>query len=1110
MELPSRLGKWVVPRRGDAIDPPVLGVRAVVKALKTYQGMVTAVGNAVENALAHPKSDPDLVAAVRDADLADLDRVTPAAAAVTLAYFLVSHPMEKRAYSTAVIDAWVGARGVAFAAEALVTSMHISPGDESGDPYLHRDQDDRCRPEDCFGLAARTREHLAAASDADHAAAMAVVAPLRDGFWARSMLTSFLFPERRDWVDEDIQTYKSLSRERSWHPWLAAELLLGCVNSAEQVEVITSRALWSGICREPRRLANLWASLGPNALTVFHDWIRGRHNTSDERRKLYGYVAMIPTDEAFLELLAHIDERHVPQALDDAAQRFPRRALRLLAESSPDEDARGQAVARVLRLLTLSNREIAEDLLPILSTPARARVASLLTEASPVAEAAPQTLPALLVAPPWTTDRQAAEEVVIADLTAPVQSEVEWLPGERERFAGATRWPWGDLDKKMEWETVARQIADGTVEDWCDPLRFLLKGPEELVRPMLPSIKPYGFGRYVLPGTVARFGADAAPPALRAANESPVEYGKYLMPLASSEVATLMSDWFVRLRSCRRIAREWLRRHPALAARTLIPVALGEPGAARTGARSVLWMLVLSGFADVVAEAAASYGEPAAKAVADLIADGVHVLPKTMPDLSAWAEPDMLPRLLLKGRQAALPAASARFVVQMLTVSLPDAPYAGLAVVEELCDARSLAEFGWALFENWRAFDCPPNETYALDALGWLGDDETVRRLAPVVLGWVKENVHKRAAAGLDVLGAFRGDTALIELHGIAQRVQSPDFKEKMAIRIQAIADEMGLSAEQLDDRLVLDLGLDADGSLTLDYGPRRFRVGFDEQLKPYVADETGKRLRFLPKPGEQDDRGVAEAAYERFSRLKKEARILASDQIARFESALCVRRTWNPQDFRQYLVGHPLLRHLVRRLVWTTFDPDGTPGTAFRVTEDLSFADVADGPFALPDDTSVGLAHPLDLGGDLAAWSEVFADHRILQPFPQLGRPVFTLTDEERDSVVLTRFTGITVPPLKLLGMERHGWYPGSRADAGGRNHLLRDLPGGRVLVAGLNPGLYAGSIADSPEQTFDAVYITEHEYRTDPHQNGLTFSELDCVTASELLRDLTEVTSV
>jgi hypothetical protein len=67
-----------------------------------------------------------------------------------------------------------------------------------------------------------------------------------------------------------------------------------------------------------------------------------------------------------------------------------------------------------------------------------------------------------------------------------------------------------------------------------------------------------------------------------------------------------------------------------------------------------------------------------------------------------------------------------------------------------------------------------------------------------------------------------------------------------------------GLTAEQLADRLVLDFGLDAQGRLTLDYGPSRFVVGFDEQLKPCMVDDDAMRREDLPEPGGPRRRGPA------------------------------------------------------------------------------------------------------------------------------------------------------------------------------------------------------------------------------------------------------------
>ncbi|MFD0851815.1 DUF4132 domain-containing protein, partial [Actinomadura adrarensis] len=180
----------------------------------------------------------------------------------------------------------------------------------------------------------------------------------------------------------------------------------------------------------------------------------------------------------------------------------------------------------------------------------------------------------------------------------------------------------------------------------------------------------------------------------------------------------------------------------------------------------------------------------------------------------------------------------------------------------------------------------------------------------------------------------------------------------------------------------------DAAGTIVLDYGPRRFTVGFDEALRPFVIDESGKHRKTLPKPGAKDDPDLAPDAYQRFGTLKKDVRAISSDQIRRLEQAMVTGRRWPTADFRRFLVEHPLLRHITRRLVWTTGE------TTFRVAEDLTFADVHDEPVTLPEGASIGIAHPVHLGAEAtAAWSEVFADYEILQPFPQLGRPVHTLS---------------------------------------------------------------------------------------------------------------------
>ncbi|MER5635413.1 DUF4132 domain-containing protein [Kitasatospora sp. NPDC002227] len=428
----------------------------------------------------------------------------------------------------------------------------------------------------------------------------------------------------------------------------------------------------------------------------------------------------------------------------------------------------------------------------------------------------------------------------------------------------------------------------------------------------------------------------------------------------------------------------------------------------------------------------------------------------------------------------------------------------------ETCRAGSSAGFAWALFEEWRQAGLPAKESWILHALGVLGDDGTVRRLTPVLRDWPGEGAHHRAVEGLDVLAAIGTDVALLHLHGIAQRVKFKALKVRAQEKIAEVAEHLGLTAEQLADRLVPDLGLGPDGTTVIDYGTRRFTVGFDEQLRPFVRDGDGRRRKELPAPGARDDQELAAAERKRFTALKKDVRTTAADQIRRLEAAMVAQRTWTAVEFGALFVDHPLVRHLAGRLVWLADGADGTT-TAFRTAEDRTFADVTGEAFVLPGNATVRLPHPLHLGEQSAAWSAVFAEHGILQPFRQLDRPVRRLTPSEADSNRLHRFEGCTVPVGRLLGLTKRGWERGEPLDNGIERWFSKRLADGCHLVIQLNEGIWVAVVGEYSDQTFETVWldVAPRDHLGSRHEYPLRFGELDRIVASELLADLEEVTA-
>ncbi|TDD79776.1 DUF4132 domain-containing protein [Actinomadura darangshiensis] len=463
-----------------------------------------------------------------------------------------------------------------------------------------------------------------------------------------------------------------------------------------------------------------------------------------------------------------------------------------------------------------------------------------------------------------------------------------------------------------------------------------------------------------------------------------------------------------------------------------------------------------------------------------------------------WAPPAALPQILLRDRAHALPSAATGRLVEALSKASPRrAPARALRDALDALDPGSLAEFGWSLFERWRMSGEATRIGWALAQLSWTGDDEIARRLGGMARSWPGQVGIQLPLKALDVLSGIGTDVAVLQLHLVAEKARPKRLKRRAGQLLAQVAEDRGLTMDQLGDRIVPDFGLDADGGMTLGYGSRSFKVGFDEQLKPVVYDAKGTLRKTLPKPGAKDDPETAPAAHRAFTGLKKDVRTVAADQIRRMERAMAEQRRWTTEDFRRLLVRHPLLWHLVRRMVWLHHG-DGGP-TAFRVAEDRTFADVNDAALALPESGEVRIAHPVHLGASVPVWSEVFADYEILQPFAQLGRPVHAFTDREAAGDRLDRVTDAVVGVGKVLGLERHGWERGTPQDAGIQDCLTRHLAG-RTIVLGVTPGFPVMSPAEWPEQTLGSVWITGSE-ASDVRRTQATFGELDAVEASELL---------
>ncbi|WP_333948868.1 WGR and DUF4132 domain-containing protein [Escherichia coli] len=827
-----------------------------------------------------------------------------------------------------------------------------------------------------------------------------------------------------------------------------------------------------------------------------------------------------------------------------ACAAFPHAALAALAELLVQKEENSWRI--MLMTMLISHPTLAEQVIPWLSTPAVAVLKSCQQQLTqPSNHASADLLPAIVVSPPWLSKKKKSP-IPVLDL-APLNLESICTITDTEAKEFQTHWDW-EPHKPSEgaknflyslgyrrWDFDTYKYigaSDSAIDAWERedfatliqmfkahhapyqgewhlnslpflPMQkaiklweFLSKEPHTAIKPVMLYLRLAGMSGF-----------------LHSFSRYPQEGFAVANYFAATELAPAVARAFNKLKTLRQDARSWLLKYPQHAITGLLPAALGKTGEAQDNARAALRMLTENGHQPLLQEIARRYNQPeVTDAVNALLAlDPLDNHPTKIPTLPTFYQPSLWTRPLLKANAQSLPDSALLHLGEMLRFPQEEALYPGLLQVKDACTTDSLAEFAWDLFTAWQTAGAPSKESWAFTALGVLGNDDTARKLTPLIRAWPSESQHKRATVGLDILAAIGSDIALMQLNGIAQKLKFKALQERAKEKIANIAESRELTVAELEDRLAPDLGLDDNGSLLLDFGPRQFTVSFDETLKPFVRDASGSRLKDLPKPNKSDDELQANNAVNRYKLLKKDARTVAAQQVARLESAMCLRRRWSPENFQLFLVEHPLVRHLTRRLIWGVYSAENQLLACFRVAEDNSYSTADDDLFTLPEgDISIGIPHVLEISPtDAAAFGQLFADYELLPPFRQLDRNSYALTEAERNASELTRWAGRKCPSGRVMGLANKGWMRGEPQDGGWIGWMIKPL-GRWSLIMEIDEGFAVGmSPAElSAEQLLSKLWLWEGKAESYGWGSNSTqeaqFSVLDAITASELINDI------
>ncbi len=345
------------------------------------------------------------------------------------------------------------------------------------------------------------------------------------------------------------------------------------------------------------------------------------------------------------------------------------------------------------------------------------------------------------------------------------------------------------------------------------------------------------------------------------------------------------------------------------------------------------------------------------------------------------------------------------------------------------------------IFVKWLDIGAEAKKKWVLYAASIHGGEQIVPALYAQIQEWPAAARGAMAAEAVKALALNGSATALLLVDQISRKFKFRQVKTAAGEALSWAARELGISRDELEDRIVPDLGFDERMERSFDYGSRRFKVILTPTLELQVFDEEGKKLKSLPAPGKRDEAEKAQAASGEFKLLKKQLKTVVSNQKLRLEQALSAERRWPVEKWRALFVENPVMHQFAMGLIWGVYE-DGALKDTFRYMEDGSFNTVDGEEYELAEGGLAGLVHPIELTQEeREAWKEQLSDYEVVQPIEQLERPVFRMTEQEREQKELTRFGGKLLNGLSLSGkLQGQGWYRGSVQDAGGYYSFYRE----------------------------------------------------------------------
>lgn len=224
-------------------------------------------------------------------------------------------------------------------------------------------------------------------------------------------------------------------------------------------------------------------------------------------------------------------------------------------------------------------------------------------------------------------------------------------------------------------------------------------------------------------------------------------------------------------------------------------------------------------------------------------------------------------------------------------------------------------------------------------------------------------------------------------------RTKYPKIRAKIDARLNDAAAAAGIGRVDLDEVTVPTHDLDADGCrrVALGDGEAVIRVMGARTVSIEWRGDGGKPLK-APSAAMKADKPALKAVREAAREIEADL----GTQLVRLQRLYLENRRWDATLWRARYLDQPLLRPLVRRLIWW-LDRDGERRAVMADAAGAELCTVDGQPVAIAGGT-IALWHPIEDRPDaVEQWRDRLEAGEITQPFAQAWREIYVVTEAER-----------------------------------------------------------------------------------------------------------------